>query len=211
MVARGLNKAQFICCISRFVTWFPTIPHISSVQLAKGVLYPSYFPHLSARFKLLHVMVVLFLLLEFLPSCFQAENQIYKSKAMGERHQDWRAFKSFQSSQSFREWNKQEIKMKLEMVENPLFRRLKPGAFLWYILSTVGNEASQPLLNSLQKEMIKFSEKCQTRQKIITDAFCWKRFEEVTKNAVMPNVQKSCQFQSSLKLHHVSYQVEHSL
>lgn len=47
--------------------------------------------------------------------------------------------------------------MKLEMVENPLFRRLKPGAFLWYILSTVGNEASQPLLNSLQKEMIKFS------------------------------------------------------
>lgn len=62
--------------------------------------------------------------------------------------------------------------MKLEMVENPLFRRLKPGAFLWYILSTVGNEASQPLLNSLQKEMIKFSEKCQTRQKIITDAFC---------------------------------------
>lgn len=134
MVAQGLNKAQFICCISRFVTWFPTIPHISSVQLAKGVLYPSYFPHLSARFKLLHVMVVLFLLLEFLPSCFQAENQIYKSKAMGERHQDWRAFKSFQSSQSFREWNKQEIKMKLEMVENPLFRRLKPGAFLWYIL-----------------------------------------------------------------------------
>lgn len=66
--------------------------------------------------------------------------------------------------------------MKLEMVEIPLFRRLKPGAFLntsfWYILSTVGNEASPPLLNSLQKEMIKFSEKCQTCQKIITDAFC---------------------------------------
>lgn len=56
MVAQGLNKAQFICYISRFVTWPPTIPHISSVALAMGVLYPSYFLHLSAHFKLLHVM-----------------------------------------------------------------------------------------------------------------------------------------------------------
>lgn len=88
MVAQGLNKAQFICYISRFVTWFPTIPHISSAGLAMGVLYPSYFLHLSARFKPLHVMMVFFPLLEFLPSWFQAENQIYKSKAMGERHGD---------------------------------------------------------------------------------------------------------------------------
>lgn len=60
MAAQGLNKAQFICYISRFVTWFPTIPHISPVELAMGVLYPSYFLHLSARFKLLHVMMVFF-------------------------------------------------------------------------------------------------------------------------------------------------------
>lgn len=60
MAAQGLNKAQFICYISHFVTWFPTIPHISSVGLAMGVLYPSYFPHLSAHFKLLHVMMVFF-------------------------------------------------------------------------------------------------------------------------------------------------------
>lgn len=58
--ARGLNKAQFICNISHFVTWFPTIPHISSVELAMGVLYPSYFLHRSAHFKLLHVMMVFF-------------------------------------------------------------------------------------------------------------------------------------------------------
>lgn len=120
MVAWGLNKAQFICCIARFVTWFLTIPHISSMELATGILYPSYFLHLSARFKLLRVMIVFFLLLEFLPFCFQAENQIYKSKAMGERHRDWRAFKSFQRFQSFREWTKQEIKMELEMVAIPL-------------------------------------------------------------------------------------------
>lgn len=60
MAAQGLNKAQFICYISHFVTWFPTIPHISSVELAMGVLYPSYFLHLSARFKLLHIMMVFF-------------------------------------------------------------------------------------------------------------------------------------------------------
>lgn len=58
--ARGLNKAQFICNISHFATWFPTIPHISSVELAMGVLYPSYFLHRSAHFKLLRVMVVVF-------------------------------------------------------------------------------------------------------------------------------------------------------
>lgn len=58
--AWGLNKAQFICNISHFVTWFPTIPHISSVELAMGVLYPSYFLHRSARFKLFHVMMVFF-------------------------------------------------------------------------------------------------------------------------------------------------------
>lgn len=58
------------------------------MELATGILYPSYFLHLSARFKLLRVMIVFFLLLEFLPFCFQAENQIYKSKAMGERHRD---------------------------------------------------------------------------------------------------------------------------
>lgn len=88
MVAWGLNKAQFICYISRFVTWFQTIPHISSVELATGVLYPSYFLHLSAPFKLLRVIRVFFLRLEYLPFCFQAENQIYKSKAMGERDED---------------------------------------------------------------------------------------------------------------------------
>lgn len=60
MAARGLNKAQFICNISHFVTWFPTIPHISSMELAMDVLYPSYFLHHSARFKLLHVMMVFF-------------------------------------------------------------------------------------------------------------------------------------------------------
>lgn len=121
-----------------------------------GVLYPSYFLHLSARFKPLHVMMVFFPLLEFLPSCFQAENQIYKSKAMGERHGDWRAFKSFQSSQSFRERNKQEIKMELEMVAIPLFRGLKPGAFLnassCFIFYSLGKGSSSPLLISLKKE-----------------------------------------------------------
>lgn len=151
MVARGLNKAQFICYISRFVTWFPTIPHISSVELATGVLYPSYFLHLSACFKLLCVMMVFFLLLEFLPFCFQAENQIYKSKAMGERHRDWRAFKSFQSSQSFREWNKQEIKMELEMVAISLFRGLKPGTLPPALYSFLLGSSS-PLLISLRNE-----------------------------------------------------------
>lgn len=153
---RGLNKAQFICYISRFVTWFPTIPHISSVELARGILFPSYFLHLSARFKLLHVKMVFFSLSEFLPFCFQAENQIYKSKAMRERHGDWRAFKSFQSSQSFREGNKQEIKMELEMVAIPLFRGLKPGAFLnassCFIFCSAGKQSSSPLLISLKKE-----------------------------------------------------------
>ena len=156
MAAQGLNKAQFICYISRFVTWFPTIPHISPVELAMGVLYPSYFLHLSARFKLLHVMMVFFFpLLEFLPLCFQAENQIYKSKAMGERHGDWRAFKSFRSSQSFRERNKQEIKMELEMVAIPLFRGLKTGAFLntssCFVFCSVREWILFPLINFLEE------------------------------------------------------------
>lgn len=56
--ARGLTKAQFVCSMSHFAAWFPTIPHISSVELAMGVLYPSYFLHRSAHFKLLRVMVV---------------------------------------------------------------------------------------------------------------------------------------------------------
>lgn len=58
--ARGLNKAQFICNISHFATWFPTIPHISSVELAMGVLYPSYFLCRSAHFKLRRVMAMVF-------------------------------------------------------------------------------------------------------------------------------------------------------
>lgn len=166
MAARGLNKAQFICYISRFVTWFPTIPHISSVEPAMGVLYPSYFLYLSAHFKLLHVMMVFFSLSEFLPFCFQAENQIYKSKAMGERHGDWRAFKSFQSSQSFRERNKQEIKMELEMVAIPLFRVLKPGAFLntssCFIFCSIEKGSSSPLLIFLntQRNYTVVVEKC---------------------------------------------------
>lgn len=61
-------------------------------------------------------------LLELLPFfSTHAENQIYKSKGMGERHGNWRAFKSFQSSQSFEERNKQEIKMELQNGSNPLF------------------------------------------------------------------------------------------
>lgn len=157
MAARGLNKAQFICYISRFVTCFPTIPHISSVALAK---WEFYIPPISSTFQLALSSSMswwwafFFLpLLEFLPFCFQAENQIYKSKAMGERHGDWRAFKSFQSSQSFRERNKQEIKMELEMVAIPLFRGLKPGAFLnassCFIFCSVGNGSSSTLLKKI--------------------------------------------------------------
>lgn len=71
--ALGLNKAQFICNISHYVTWFLTIPHISSVKLAMGVLYPSYFLHCSAHFKLLHVMTVFFPLSEFLLFFSQVE------------------------------------------------------------------------------------------------------------------------------------------
>ena len=118
------------------------IPPISStfqLALSSSMSWWCFFPHS-----------------EFLPFCFQAENQIYKSKAMGERHGDWRAFKSFQSSQSFRERNKQEIKMELEMVAIPLFRGLKPGAFLntssCFIFCSAGNVSSSPLLISLKKE-----------------------------------------------------------
>lgn len=104
-----------------------------------------------------------FLLLEFLPSCFQAENQIYKSKAMGDRHGDWRAFKSFQSSQSFRERNKQEIKMELEMVAIPLFRGLNPGAFLnassCFIFCSVGNGSPSTLLFHWKMKEIMVSKK----------------------------------------------------
>lgn len=131
MVAWGLNKAQFICYISHFVTWFLTIHHISSVKLAMGVLYPSYFPHLSACFKLLLVMMVFFLRLEFLP--FFA----FKLKIKSINQRQWEKDRGteghlnpFQSSQSFRQWNKQEIKMELEMLAIPLFRGLDPGAFL---------------------------------------------------------------------------------
>lgn len=61
----------------------------------------------------------------FSPFSSQAENQIYKSKAMGERHGNWRAFKSFQSSQGFRERNKQEIKMELKNGSNPSFQGIE--------------------------------------------------------------------------------------
>lgn len=87
--ARGLNKAQFICNISHFATWLPTIPHISSAELAIGVLYPSHFLHRSAHFKLLRVMVVFrhpSLLWKFLCLPYpHTENQIYKSK----RNRGW--------------------------------------------------------------------------------------------------------------------------
>lgn len=103
-----------------------------------------------------------FSLLEFLPFCFQAENQIYKSKAMGERHGDWRAFKSFQGPQSFREWNKQEIKIELEMVAILLLKGLKPGAFLnmssCFIFRSVGNGSSSLLLLSTKVGRIVFFE-----------------------------------------------------
>ena len=80
--AWGLNKAQLICYISRFVTVVQTIPHISSVGPGTGV----YILPLSSTSQLAlssSVSQVFFLSLEY-PFCFQAENQIYKSKAMGE-------------------------------------------------------------------------------------------------------------------------------
>lgn len=114
------------------------------------------FPHLSAHFKLLHVMMVFFsVILEFLPSLFQAENQIYKSKAMGEKRGDWRAFKSFQGSLSFRGRNKQEIKMEQRMAAILLFGGLKIGAFLnasCFRFWSNGKEASSRLLFCLRSK-----------------------------------------------------------
>lgn len=87
------------------------------------VLYHSYFPTslLTLSSSMSRWCFFFPLLLEFLPPCFQAENQIYKSKAMEERRGDWRAFKSFPGSQSFRGRNKQEIKMEQGMAAILLF------------------------------------------------------------------------------------------
>lgn len=60
IVALGLNKAQFICCISRFVTCFATFPHISVSEAAMGLfnILPIPHHHLSAHFKLPRVRTV---------------------------------------------------------------------------------------------------------------------------------------------------------
>lgn len=110
---------------------------------------------------------------EFLPFSSQAENQIYKSKAMGERHGNWRAFKSFQSSQSFWERNKQEIKMELKNGCNPFFRGLKPGAFLntssCFIFHSAGNGSSLPLL--IWKERMEANYSVWTCENVWTQLF----------------------------------------
>lgn len=89
------------------------------------VLYHSYFPTslltLSSSMSRWCFFFSSSFFWNFSPPSFQAENQIYKSKAMGERRGDWRAFKSFQGSQSFRGRNKQEIKMEQGMAAILLF------------------------------------------------------------------------------------------
>ena len=87
---------------------------------------------------------------------FKLKIKSINQRQTGERHGNWRTFKSFQSSQSFREWNKQEIKMELEMAAIPLFRGLNPGAFLkascCLIFCSVGNRILLSVINFLDNE-----------------------------------------------------------
>lgn len=60
IAARGLNKAQFICCVSHFVTRFAPCPHISFAKQVVGRSISFVFPHLSDCVKLFCVMMVFF-------------------------------------------------------------------------------------------------------------------------------------------------------
>lgn len=69
----------------------------------------------------------------------QVENQIYKSKAMGEKDMGSEGHLNPFGVSTLQEWNKQEIKMPLKNGRNPFFSRdWKPGVFPntsgWFIV-----------------------------------------------------------------------------